>query len=252
MLTLYSPYKSLLLPNILIVIMSETRPIVDVIIPAYNEESSIGHVLKDIPKDWVREIIVTNNNSSDGTANIAQQNGATVLNEPIPGYGKACLKGMEYISKKSVKPDIIVFLDGDYSDHPNELPYLLNPIINKKADLVIGSRALGNLEEGAMMPQQIFGNWLATNLIKLIYRYRFTDLGPFRAIRYSSLMEIDMKDQDFGWTVEMQVKAAKLKMKCIEVPVSYRKRIGVSKISGTIKGTLKAGHKIIWTIFKFI
>ena len=156
------------------------------------------------------------------------------------------------IAQKEDHPDIIVFLDGDYSDHPTELPSLLGPIVHEDVDMVIGSRALGDLEEGAMMPQQIFGNWLATNLIKLIYNYRFTDLGPFRAIRYSSLLSLNMQDKDFGWTVEMQIKAAKQKLKCVEVPVSYRKRIGVSKISGTIKGTLKAGHKIIWTIFKYI
>lgn len=232
--------------------MSTSKPKVDVIIPAYNEEQSIGLVLDDIPKDWVREVIVCNNNSSDQTATVAKEHGATVVDEQRAGYGSACLKGMDYIAKKEVHPDIVVFLDGDYSDHPNELPSLLGPIMDEGVDLVIGSRAIGDLEDGAMMPQQIFGNWLATNLIKLIYNYRFTDLGPFRAIRYTSLLSLDMQDKDFGWTVEMQIKAAKQKLKCVEVPVSYRKRIGISKISGTIKGTLKAGHKIIWTIFKYI
>ena len=226
--------------------------IIDVIIPAYNEEESIGKVVGDIPKDLVRDIIVCNNASMDSTADVAREAGATVVDQPEPGYGNACLKGIEYINSKKQKPDIVVFLDGDYSDHPEEMPNLISPIINDGKDLVIGSRVLGKLEKGAMMPQQIFGNWLATNLIKLFYSYHFTDLGPFRAITYSKLMEIEMIDQDFGWTVEMQVKAAKHKLDCIEVPVSYRKRIGISKVSGTFKGTVLAGHKILWTIFKLL
>jgi len=232
-------------------LMPET-PIVDVIIPAYNEESSIGLVVGDIPKEIVRDIIVCNNNSKDETANVARKAGATVVDQPIPGYGNACLKGMEYVSQKESKPDIIVFLDGDYSDHPEEMPKLIKPIIEDDMDMVIGSRALGKLEDGAMMPQQIFGNWLATSLIRFFYKYEFTDLGPFRAITYPKLLEINMQDRDFGWTVEMQVKAAKMKMKCTEVPMTYRKRIGVSKVSGTIKGTILAGHKILWTIFKLL
>lgn len=229
-----------------------SNPIIDVIIPAYNEEASIGFVIRDIPKQLVREIIVCNNNSSDNTVKVATNEGATVVHEPTPGYGNACLKGMEHVSKNPIKPDIIVFLDGDYSDHPEELDKIIQPIIEEDMDMVIGSRALGNLEKGSMMPQQVFGNWLATTLIKLIYNVSFSDLGPFRAIKYDSLLEIDMKDKTFGWTVEMQVKAAKLKLKCKEVAVSYRKRIGVSKVSGTIKGTILAGHKILWTIFKLI
>jgi hypothetical protein len=146
----------------------------------------------------------------------------------------------------------VVFIDGDYSDYPEEMSLLVNPIIKDGADLVIGSRALGQLENGAMMPQQVFGNWLATTLIKMIYKYEFTDLGPFRAIRYDKLLDINMQDKTYGWTVEMQVKAAKLKMKCVEIPVTYRKRIGVSKVSGTLKGTILAGHKILWTIFKLL
>ena len=227
-------------------------PIVDVIIPAYNEELSVGKVIHDIPKHLVRHIIVGNNNSSDGTKEVALAAGAIVVDEPTPGYGNACLKGMEYIAALATKPDIVVYLDGDYSDHPEELPRLLSPILADEADLVIGSRALGELQRGAMMPQQIFGNWLATTLIKLIYGYTFTDLGPFRAIRYPQLLDIDMQDRTFGWTVEMQVKAAKSKLRCVEVPVTYRRRIGVSKVSGTIKGTILAGHKILWTIFKLI
>lgn len=228
------------------------QAIIDIIIPAYNEEESIPLVLRDIPKSLVREIIVCNNNSTDNTAQVAQATGATVIDAPQKGYGSACLKGMEHIKSKARQPDIIVFLDGDYSDHPEELPKLIAPILNEGIDMVIGSRALGNLEKGAMQPQQIFGNWLATTLIKLFYKYEFTDLGPFRAICYDKLMALEMSDPDFGWTVEMQVKAAKYGMKCTEVPVNYRHRIGVSKISGTIKGTILAGHKILWTIFKLL
>lgn len=226
--------------------------IIDVIIPAYNEEESIGKVVADIPKELVRDIIVCNNASKDKTAEVAREAGATVVDQPQPGYGSACLKGIEFINSKEEKPDIVVFLDGDYSDHPEEMPSLVSPIIHEGKDMVIGSRVLGKLEKGAMMPQQIFGNWLATNLIKLFYSYEFTDLGPFRAIRYSKLMEIEMMDKDFGWTVEMQVKAAKHKLNCTEVPVTYRKRIGISKVSGTLKGTVLAGHKILWTIFKLL
>ena len=225
--------------------------IVDVIIPAYNEEQSIVHVLKDIPKNLVREIIVCNNGSTDDTERVAREAGATVLLQPLKGYGNACLKGIEYIDQKNQKPDIVVFLDGDYSDHPEEMTDLLHAI-EEGFDLVIGSRALGEMERGAMMPQQVFGNWLATNLIKLIYNYHFTDLGPFRAIKYSKLKQLKMSDKTFGWTVEMQVKAAKQQLKCKEIPVKYRKRIGISKVSGTIKGTILAGHKILWTIFKLI
>ncbi|MFT6333685.1 MAG: glycosyltransferase involved in cell wall biosynthesis [Saprospiraceae bacterium] len=228
------------------------KPIIDVIIPAYNEEQSIGNVVRDIPKDYVRNIIVANNNSSDMTAIVAEDAGAVVVHQSIAGYGNACLKGMDYVATLSEKPDIIVYLDGDYSDYPEQMIELTKPIIEDGYDMVIGSRALGDMEKGAMMPQQVFGNWLATSLIKLIYKYEFTDLGPFRAIRYDRLIEIDMQDKTFGWTVEMQVKAAILKLKCIEIPVKYRVRIGVSKVSGTIKGTILAGYKILWTIFKLI
>ena len=228
------------------------KAVIDVIIPAYNEENSIAQVINDLPKEKIREIIVCNNNSSDRTHEVATTAGATVLRASKQGYGSACLKGMEYIAAKSNPPDIIVFIDGDYSDYPEQLPLLIKPIIEEDMELVIGSRALGNLEKGSMTPQQIFGNWLATTLIKRIYGYNFTDLGPFRAVRYDSLLKINMEDPDFGWTVEMQVKAAKLGMNCKEIAVNYRQRIGVSKISGTIKGTILAGHKILWTIFKLI
>jgi len=225
---------------------------IDVVIPAFNEENSINRVLQDIPADLVREVIVCNNASTDQTAEVAKANGATLVHQPIRGYGNACLKGMEYIAKNPTPPDIVVFLDADYSDYPEEMHQLIAPIVNDEMDLVIGSRALGEMEAGSMTPQQIFGNWLATNLIRFFYQYEFTDLGPFRAMRYDRLLAIDMQDKTYGWTVEMQVKAAKMKMKCIEIPVTYRKRIGFSKVSGTVKGTILAGHKILWTIFKLL
>jgi glycosyltransferase involved in cell wall biosynthesis len=230
------------------------RAVIDVIIPAFNEEGSIGKVIGDIPSEWVRDIIVCNNNSTDATVKVAEEAGAVVVNATQQGYGSACLQGMAYIAQRpaSEKPDIIVFMDADYSDHPEELPQVVAPILEQEADLVIGSRALGKMEQGAMMPQQIFGNWLATTLIRLFYNYQFTDLGPFRAIKYDQLLALDMQDPNFGWTVEMQVKAAKMKLKTAEVPVQYRQRIGLSKVSGTIRGTILAGHKILWTIFKLM
>ena len=225
---------------------------VDVIIPVYNEEGSIGLVIGDIPKEIVSEIIVVNNLSTDNSVKAARQAGATVVDQDKRGYGNACLRGIEYIDSKDSKPDIIVFLDGDYSDHPDELPDLIKPIKEDDFDLVIGSRTTGKSEKGAMLPQAVFGNFLATLLIRLFYGFTFTDLGPFRAIKYQSLKSLEMQDTTFGWTVEMQVKALKKRLKCTEVPVSYRKRIGVSKITGTLTGTVKAGYKIIWTIFKYI
>jgi glycosyltransferase involved in cell wall biosynthesis len=231
--------------------MNNTRKIC-VIIPAFNEENSIAKVIADIPMEIVQEVIVVNNNSNDDTEINARNAGATVLREKRPGYGYACLKGIDYIKQLQSAPDIVVFIDADYSDHPEEMPLLVKPIINDGMDMVIGSRALGTKEKGSMTPQQVFGNWLATRLLKTIYGVRYTDLGPFRAIRYDKLLEIDMQDTTYGWTVEMQLKAAKLKMKVTEVPVSYRKRIGFSKISGTVKGTVLAGYKIITTIFKYM
>lgn len=218
----------------------------------YNEADSISKVIAEIPAHLVRHIIVCNNGSTDDTADLALKAGAKVVHQPIKGYGNACLKGMEYVSTLEILPDIIVFVDGDYSDYPEEMSLLIEPILKNEVDMVIGSRALGSMESGAMMPQQIFGNWLATTLIKFIYNYEFTDLGPFRSIRYDKLMSMEMADKTFGWTVEMQVKAAKMNMKTMEVPVRYRKRIGKSKVSGTVKGTILAGHKILWTIFKLI
>jgi glycosyltransferase involved in cell wall biosynthesis len=223
-----------------------------IVIPAYNEENAVGKVVKALPSEWVREVIVINNNSNDQTAYVARNAGATVLDESLQGYGNACLCGLRYIAQMQEKPDIVAFIDADYSDYPEELPSILRPILEDKVDLVIGSRALGDRAKGAMMPQQLFGNWLATTLIRWLYKVNFTDLGPFRAIRYSALEKIDMQDKTYGWTVEMQVKAAKLKMTCLEVPVSYRVRVGKSKISGTLKGTILAGYKIITTIFKHL
>lgn len=225
---------------------------VKVVIPANNEEQSIGLVVRDIPKDIVSEIVVVNNASTDNTVEVARQAGATVLDEPVPGYGRACLKGISYLAAADKQPDILVFLDGDYSDYPEELADVIAPILNDGADMVIGSRALGQREGGSMTFPQVFGNWLATSLMRLFYRVRFTDLGPFRAIRFDKLLEINMVDKTYGWTVEMQVKAARHKLKTAEVPVNYKRRIGVSKVSGTIKGTVMAGYKIIWTIFKYL
>lgn len=227
------------------------KPIVYVIIPAFNESKSIGRVIADIP-NMVTEIIVVDNASTDNTGDFAKEKGATVLRENRKGYGYSCLKGIDYISKKANEKDIIVFLDGDYSDFPGEIGMLITPISSNGYDMVIGSRVLGERQKGSMLFQQIAGNWLATKLIKLLYKAHFTDLGPFRAITWNALQQINMKDKTFGWTVEMQVKAAKLKLKFTEIPVSYRKRIGVSKVSGTIKGTIMAGYKILLTIFKNI
>ncbi|MBL7872210.1 MAG: glycosyltransferase family 2 protein [Cyclobacteriaceae bacterium] len=223
-----------------------------VIIPAFNEENAIGRVIREVPKNMVSEIIVVNNASTDNTEQIAREAGATVLREPIAGYGRACLKGIEYARQLHPLPEVIIFLDADYSDYPEEIALLLNPIEEGIADLVIGSRALGVKEKGSMTPQQIFGNWLATRLLKLFYGVKFTDLGPFRAIRFSTLIKIAMQDKTYGWTVEMQLKAAKNGFRCTEVPVRYRKRIGFSKISGTVKGTLSAGYKILTIIFKYL
>jgi len=223
-----------------------------VIIPAFNEENSVGKVVNDIPKSIVSDIIVVNNNSNDLTKVNALAASAIVVDEPIQGYGNACLKGMAFVSDMKKKPDIIVFIDADYSDYPEEIEKLVKPILIENFDMVIGSRALGKRERGSMTPQQIFGNWLATSLLKLFYNVSYTDLGPFRAIKYEKLLELEMIDKTYGWTVEMQLKAAKQKLKITEVPVTYRVRIGHSKVSGTVKGTVMAGYKIITTIFKYL
>lgn len=209
-------------------------------------------MIREIPKGLIAEIVVVNNASTDNTERIAKEAGATVLREPIPGYGRACLKGIDYINQSNPFPDIVVFLDADHSDYPEEIVELIKPIVDGNADLVIGSRALGQKESGSMTPQQIFGNWLATRLLDLFYGVKFTDLGPFRAIKYNTLIAMDMQDKTYGWTVEMQLKAAKKGFRCVEVPVRYRKRIGFSKISGTVKGTIMAGYKILATIFKYL
>lgn len=223
-----------------------------VIIPALNEQDAIGHVIEEIPKDWISEIIVVDNGSSDKTFATAQELGVKVLKESKRGYGWACLKAIDHLSKSDLKPDIVVFIDADYSDYPTELVKLVDPIINGAADMVIGSRNLGRKEPGSMMPQQIFGNWLATKLISYLYGIDYTDLGPFRAIKYDALIQLKMDDKTYGWTVEMQIKAIKNKLNIQEVAVNYRKRIGISKISGTFKGTVLAGYKIISTIVKYL
>ena len=222
-----------------------------VIIPAYNEEEAIGQVIAEIPKQWVKEIVVVDNNSTDETAKRATLAGATVVYEPLPAYGRACLRGMQYVKSLADAPDIIIFLDGDHSDYPEQLPELIKPIIEQDYDMVIGSRALGEREHGSMTLPQLFGNWLATKLLKILYKVKYTDLGPFRAIKWQKLLALNMEDTTYGWTVEMQLKAVKLKYKTTEVPVRYRRRIGTSKISGTVKGVVLAGHKIITTIFKY-
>ncbi len=227
-----------------------TRPIIDVIIPAYNEEKSIPKVIGDIPP-IVRNVVVANNNSTDRTGEVAEVAGALVVFEPQKGYGKACLTAMDWIKKQDIQPDIVVFLDGDYSDFPEELLDLIQPILEDKADMVIGSRALGERESGSMTFPQVFGNWLATTMMKYMQGAKFSDLGPFRAIVWSKLLELNMVDQNFGWTIEMQIKAHKAGLRYTEVPVNYRKRIGVSKVSGTVKGVFGAGYKIIYTIFKY-
>lgn len=223
---------------------------IKVIIPAFNEADSIAHVINDIPKS-VSEIIVVNNNSTDDTVKNAEKAGATVLTETRKGYGYACLKGMHYIEEQSEAPDIIVFIDGDYSDYPEELDKVVAPILNENMDLVIGARTKALREAGSMTFPQIFGNELATFLMKLFFGARFTDLGPFRAIKYEKLKELDMQDKTYGWTVEMQLKVLRKKMAYTEVPVRYKRRIGVSKVSGTVKGAIFAGVKILGWIFKY-
>ncbi len=228
------------------------KPKIIVIIPAFNEEGSIAKVVNGLPEEWVSEVVVVDNNSNDRTAEVAKDAGATVVKQPLKGYGNACLAGIAYAEKAIPSPDIIVFIDGDYSDYPQELPQVVMPILEQDMDLVIGSRELGKRERGSMTIPQIFGNWLATTLLKLFYGVKFTDLGPFRAIKFDKLLALNMKDKTYGWTVEMQLKAVKEGLKCTEVAVNYKKRIGVSKVSGTVKGTIMAGYKILWTIFKYL
>ena len=221
---------------------------ISIIIPAYNEESSIGLVLDALPQEKIHEIIVVDNGSTDATARVAQEHGARVVKEPRKGYGSACLKGIDELDA----PDIVVFIDGDFSDFPEEIVLLISPIETGEKDFVLGSRMILPKSQLALLPQARYGNRLAVFLIKLFFKHEFTDLGPFRAIRYSSLMSIGMKDIDFGWTVEMQIKAVRNGLRIQEVPVNYRKRVGISKISGTVLGTFRAGTKIIYTIFKYL
>ncbi|MDH5761879.1 MAG: glycosyltransferase family 2 protein [Nitrospinota bacterium] len=223
-------------------------PKISVIIPAYNEEESLPHVLNDLPRDRLHQIIVVDNRSTDRTAEVARENGATVVSERRRGYGRACLAGMAVLDD----PDIVVFLDGDYSDYPEEIDLLLDPILKNEADFVVGSRMILKESRTTLLPQARYGNQLAVFLIRLFFSHSFTDLGPFRAIRYESLQEIGMRDKDFGWTVEMQIKAVQKGLRIQEVPVRYRMRIGVSKITGTVSGTFQAGTKIIYTIFKYL
>ena len=224
-----------------------------VLIPAHNEALSIALVLAELPVGLAQEVVVVDNASTDGTADAARAAGATVLHEARPGYGSACLAGLAYYAAQPAgqRPGILVFLDGDHSDYPEQLPDLLAPLLAGTADMVIGSRALGEREPGSLLPQQRFGNWLATRLLRLRYGGTHTDLGPFRAICTAALDRLNMADTTYGWTVEMQVKAARLGLRVVEVPVRYRRRIGTSKVSGTVRGTLGAGYKILWTIFKY-
>ena len=223
---------------------------VGVIIPAYNEALSIEKVIKDLPRELIIEIVVVNNGSTDNTADIAKNSGAKVLTENNKGYGWACLKGIEYFRNLNI--DVLVFLDGDYSDNPKEITKLLKPIKENSCQFVIGSRVLGKRQKGALLIHQRFGNKIATSLMSLFYGAKFTDLGPFRAIKYNSLMKLNMSDKTYGWTVEMQIKAVKKKINYMEVPVSYKPRIGESKVSGTIRGSLKAGFIILFWVFKSI
>ena len=223
---------------------------IKVIIPAFNEGDSIGNVIRELPST-VTEVIVVNNGSTDDTAKNAAAAGATVLLEERKGYGFACLKGLDYVAQQSKSPEIIVFIDGDYSDYPVELDQIVAPILNEDIDFVVGARKKALRELGSMTPQQVFGNQLATFLMRLFFRASFTDLGPFRAIKYEKLKELAMEDKTYGWTVEMQLKVLRKKMAYTEVPVRYKRRIGVSKVSGTVKGTIFAGVKILGWIFKY-
>ena len=226
---------------------SAAPPSIDVVIPAFNEEASLPLVLDALRGTGARRVVVADNNSSDRTAAVARAGGAEVVTATRQGYGSACLAGLDHL-RATDPPDVVVFVDADYSDHPDELPSLVAPILEGRADLVIGSRVLGRRERGALLPQARAGNAVATLLIRALYGHRYTDLGPFRAVRWSSLERLAMRDPDFGWTAEMQVKALRCRLRVVEVPVSYRRRVGVSKITGTVGGTVRAGYRIVTTI----
>ncbi|MDT8347103.1 MAG: glycosyltransferase family 2 protein [Flavobacteriaceae bacterium] len=230
--------------------MSSESTIIDVIIPAHNEAESIDKVIADIPPQ-VRHIVVVDNASTDNTAEVAEKAGAICLHEIQKGYGFACLKGIAYLNSLDKKTYILVFLDGDYSDYPEELSRIVAPILEQDYDLVIGTRKAKLRAKGSMTFPQRFGNWLATKLMRLFYGAKFTDLGPFRAIKFQKLLSLNMQDKTYGWTVEMQLKALKHQFKYTEIPVKYRNRIGKSKVSGTLKGAIFAGVKILWWIFKY-
>lgn len=225
-------------------------PVIDIVIPVFNEKDSLPLVLRDLRSERLRSIVVADNASTDGSGDVAAKLGAQVVLEPRRGYGSACLAGLAWLRNRQPPPDIVVFLDGDYSDHPEQWAELVQPILDGTADLVVGSRTVGRREPGALLPQARFGNWLASALIRRLYGLQVTDLGPFRAIRWSSLERLQMNDPDFGWTAEMQVKAARDGLRYAEIPASYRKRIGVSKITGTVAGTFQAGWKILYTVFR--
>ncbi len=229
------------------------KPLIDVVIPAFNEEQSIGKVLRDLPRDMVRHVVVADNNSTDRTAEVARAAGGIVVPAKRQGYGSACLAGLAWLAAlpAAERPGIVVFIDGDYSDHPEQLPEVVRPILEGRANLVIGSRMLRQQPAGALLPQAVFGNALACFLIESLFGQRYTDLGPFRAITWEALQSLDMCDPNYGWTVEMQVKAARRGLRSVEVPVDYRPRIGQSKITGTVSGSVRAGYKILWTIFRY-
>ncbi|HXU29548.1 MAG TPA: glycosyltransferase family 2 protein [Thermoanaerobaculia bacterium] len=230
--------------------MNPSSAAIDVVIPALNEEASLPLVLADLPHPPVRRVVVADNGSADATGRVAAQGGAVVVPAERRGYGSACLAGLAWL-RENDPPDVVVFIDADYSDHPEELPQVIAPILAGSADVVIGSRVLGRRERGALLPQARAGNLVACLLIRLLYGHRYTDLGPFRAARWDALERVGMSDPNFGWTAELQVKALRAGLRVVEVPVSYRKRVGVSKITGTIRGTIAAGYKILWTVLRY-
>lgn len=234
--------------NIIISPEAPSRPSVRAIIPALNEAASIQNVLAALPAEWVDEVLVVDNGSTDDTAEIAARAGATVVRQAERGYGAACLAGIAALDSTT---EIVVFLDADFSDYPEDLALLLEPLLKDAADMVLSTRMQMPEARQALTPQQQWGNWLAVTLLRWRFGYRYSDLGPFRAIRYSALKQMGMQDRNYGWTVEMQIRAIRQGLRIVEVPMRYRVRIGRSKISGTIKGTILAGAKILYTIFRY-